>query len=422
VSGLLGSLEGMSKDQVALGLGAFQKLIRRVDSDPPESSFHRWGAIPDDLATEEARQLSLTRKEHEAEQTMKQRLLDDPRFEHLGDGPVSEIDKALWRFVCLCALAADEDHVRWFMDAFGRDPAEHVYVFPVEFLSVAAPCSIVGVRLIPVDHVEASSNPNVFLGKPTGSVLLARAIGTSGKRMHDRARLAAEHALSILRVGLRIDNQITDQQLRFRLGVTYGVGERGGGRSIDPATPFEVMINEADVGRVTAQELASLSAEPTTNVEQHGLTALQWLNLGRLTPDPLNATLFDFFALEAILGDKAEGTKAATLSFRAAFLAHLDVGRYQDPSVVYWLYDEVRSAAVHGSARPNISHKDFYWFDRNVRESLNRALAFAREKGIVRQSELIEALDNHDQAEEFLRWLARDARWVDLQQARANHG
>lgn len=403
----------MPKDQVELSLQRLQKLIRLGEDEASGSGFHFGKVVPNDLASDAEGWLSLTRREHAQMQEVEGRLLSDLRFEHLGDGVISPLQEAVWRFICLCALR-EGDHVEQFMSEHARAPLEHQYWFPVEYLAVSTPLSLLGVRFLPLGDPEVPDNPHLYLGRPTASILRVVAVGTSGKRTHGRARALAQHSLAILRVGMRVDNQVTDEQLRFRLGVTYGVGDRFGGWGIDPSTPFEVGLSQSDVEVVVAQPLADVSLNPETDIDKHAVIALEWLDLARLTPDRLNATLFAFFALEAILGDASEGTKASGLTFRAAFLAHLDVGHFQDPGVVYWLYDEVRSAAVHGSARPELPDRDFYWFDRTVRETLNRVIVYCRETGIARQSDLVRSLHEHPEAADFMAWLGRDPRWTNL--------
>lgn len=64
--------------------------------------------------------------------------------------------------------------------------------------------------------------------------------------------------------------------------------------------------------------------------------------------------LFQFFALEAILGDKAEGLRALGPAFRRTTLGHLVSGHWTGPENIYYQYDKVRSAAVHGSEPPEV--------------------------------------------------------------------
>ena len=90
--------------------------------------------------------------------------------------------------------------------------------------------------------------------------------------------------------------------------------------------------------------------------------ALGWIERAQLTGDRLVALLFLFFALEAILGDESEGSKAMPLAFRQALLDVDRSGGFSDPNPTWLLYGAVRSAAVHGSEAPPISERTLSTF------------------------------------------------------------
>src|SRR5260221_1788361 len=76
------------------------------------------------------------------------------------------------------------------------------------------------------------------------------------------------------------------------------------------------------------------------------------MNRPLLPPEPLVQLLYLFFALEALLGDKAEGLKAPLLAYRRAILGEAAGHGFTHPSVTFVLYEDVRSAAVHGGEVP----------------------------------------------------------------------
>jgi len=61
-----------------------------------------------------------------------------------------------------------------------------------------------------------------------------------------------------------------------------------------------------------------------------------WIDRSLVTPDQLVAMLFLFFALEAILGDKAEGLKSLGLAFRRSMLGHLARLFHDELIMVVW--------------------------------------------------------------------------------------
>jgi hypothetical protein len=112
-----------------------------------------------------------------------------------------------------------------------------------------------------------------------------------------------------------------------------------------------------------------------------------------LVVDPISKLLYLFFALEAILGDKSEGLKGAGLAVRRALLGLLVNGGFSHPARTFVLYDNVRSAAVHGEEPPQISPKDVDAFAWDVRRAVNEFLRFARRNGLTRRAQVREALD-----------------------------
>jgi hypothetical protein len=104
--------------------------------------------IPDDLATEDARTLSLLADEKDALDEAQSILLDDPRFEHLDR--IASQDDEIRRFVCLCYLDRSRDHVSAFMEEHGREPEERVCFIPIEALKIDKPVGLLGLSLLPV--------------------------------------------------------------------------------------------------------------------------------------------------------------------------------------------------------------------------------------------------------------------------------
>lgn len=86
-------------------------------------------------------------------------------------------------------------------------------------------------------------------------------------------------------------------------------------------------------------------------------------------------------------------------------LGHVVSGHFTTPELIYFLYDEVRSAAVHGSEAPNIPRDAQVSLDYGVRTALNEYIALARLEGITKQSRLVQALHRHVDAPEILEWL-----------------
>jgi hypothetical protein len=170
-----------------------------------------------------------------------------------------------------------------------------------------------------------------LLAAAEGSAIGVACMGTSNAAMMRRARRGAEHALRVLRAGLRENNAILDQQLQFRLGVSYWFSEGGGGWRTRPEDGFGVELNEALVELAMSAPILRLPAQGGTDIEQSANRALEWFERAQLAADPLVEMLFLFFALEAILGDKSEGSKGEGLALRRAILSHKRTGSFTPP-------------------------------------------------------------------------------------------
>lgn len=154
------------------------------------------------------------------------------------------------------------------------------------------------------------------------SYAVVRVTGTNDVLIVARARKLAEHAFRVLRIALRqTSHGLNPEQLRFRLGTSYAFADRGGWqRHTDSAYPLEL---STDWTSVLATAVASLPPTATRkSINEKALIAVGWLDRAVFTPDPLVATLYRFFALEALLGDTAEGLKNGPL---AAFMTTREV-------------------------------------------------------------------------------------------------
>jgi hypothetical protein len=132
----------------------------------------------------------------------------------------------------------------------------------------------------------------------------------------------------------------------FRLGETFWIDDGSSGWSLDPEKGWELELGEGLEGHIDGQELATLPAVGTTDVERRANRALVWIEQSQFAVDPTIAMLFLFFALEAILGNSSEGLKGPRLALRRAVLGAATADQFTHPTSTLLLYDVVRSNAV----------------------------------------------------------------------------
>jgi hypothetical protein len=212
--------------------------------------------------------------------------------------------------------------------------------------------------------------------------------------MAERARVVAEHALRTLRATLREVRFMPDQQLRFRLGEAFWFADSvGAGWAMSPETGWDLELDDALLRHALSQEISTLPHVPTNDVERRAHLALRWFERAQLAVDPILELLYLFFALEAILGDSSQRLKGAALAVRRAVLDLLVNDGFAHPARTFVLYDQVRSAAVHGEEPPNVSRREVDAFASDVRRAINEFLRFARCGGFIRRARVRNALD-----------------------------
>lgn len=390
---------------VERGLAELVRLIRRPPPTEPQRPAMT-GNMPADLQTDEFQALLLLSDERRALEMARSLLSEDLRFEHLDS---HALDAATWRFVCLAHVQPKGDLVASFVTEHAREPMDRTCFFPIELLTVTEETELYGVRLMPPDAVEL---PAMVLGpdsRPTiTSVIAIESRGTNYSHMTRRARVVAERALRLLRATLREDQFVPDEQLRFRLGHVMWFDDKASGWAAPPEEGWGLELDDRLLRHATSQEISRLPQVPTNDVERRAELALKWFDRAQLEVDPMIKLLFLFSALETILGDKSEGLKAPNLAIRRAMLGLLTSEGFSHPARTYLLYDEVRSAAVHGEEPPPVDEKEVQSFAWDIRLALNEFLAYARANGLTKRAKVRRALDSHERRDRLEEGLLRD--------------
>ncbi len=372
-------------------LERLQQVLR--EPDPPPSTLGVYnGEIPEDLRGEHPT-LTLHKGEKRAFDQACQLMADDLRFEYLKARPIHD---SVWRFVCEFVMRGTKGLVERLITEHEREIIDTVCYFPVLFLTVQEELELHGVRFTLRRAEGKQSQP--------GSVAAVPCRGTDYGEMAKRARQVAEHALRVLRATLRDYSFMPDEQLRFRLGYSMCFEGVAGGWSNQPDQGGELELDEPLLRTARAAPLFTLPLEGRTDVERRTNTALKWFEQAQLVGNPLMEVLFCFTALEAILGDKHEGLKAPN----RAMLSLVTKGGFRHPSVTFALYDQVRSAAVHGEKRPTVDEKSAEQFAWDVRCALNEFLEFARSEGMTKRSQVRKALDGHPRRSKVVTGLLRN--------------
>lgn len=389
-----------SVDRVNASLRKLQRLVRRRPSaNDPQPVQHR--AVPADLAREGLRTLGIVPDEAIAHEAAMALLRRDLRFEYM-----KSPSEALWRFVAEAVADENTDHVPVFIGRHAREPFELTCYLPVEFLAVEVETRIMGLTLLPLDDARLPHEaPWTSLDQATGCVAAIPVQGTSLERMAQRAATEALHGLALLR--LAVATRVGPSQRRFRLGVSYAFDDRLSGWRRRPDSADTLHIPAHFVAELQAVGSAALPVIATSDIEKRAEVALKWMDQATFVGDPLLAMTLSFFALEALLGDKSAGMKSDILALRQAMLNHAVTGSFTHPSVTWFLYNDVRSVAVHGGKLPNVEPTDTSRFMSTVRTTFNEYLAVAYARSFTNRSQLLAFLDHHDDKPLLDDWLRK---------------
>jgi len=391
-------------DKVQNALKRLQAEARR-SSEPDGRGVAIW-TVPEELATEDCIQIMLDGAGIQSMEEAKAEIFKDQRFEYLDE---KTLDDLLWRFIHGCLLDRSCDRVRMFTNQHRHEMLELTCYVPVEHLTVAAQREILGVRLLPLDSEEIPPpGPWFRLDEPIGSVLAVSVKGTNHRLMADRAHATAEHVLGTLRVALKLAYpSILDRQLRFYLAETWAFSDGTTGFGVGSRRVYGFDLGD-NLPELEAEAVLHVPQAARNRLEGRAILAIQWINRAILAPEPVVAVLYHFFALEALLGTRSEGLKGPLIARRRAMLAAAMGAGFLHPHANYFLYENVRSAAVHGGVTDEVGEDTARTFSGDVRTALQQFLDYANREGFTKQSDLVTALDNHPQHAELVDWLRQN--------------
>jgi hypothetical protein len=373
-------------------LESLRRAIHRA-SDDTGAPFPR-RPIPAELSAHpELQAFALGERHRSAWNAARAALAADPRFEHLAD---HDMEAALWRFACEARIDGDEIVSR-FVERHARPLFNRTCFFDVHSLAARETIRIADdVTLLPIQDADVPAHIAAeHGGAMSAAVVAVSACGTSVPRMVDRARVRAEHALRLLRIGLSETAGVADEQLRFRLGSAVWVKDHAQwARQADRAQAVE--LNRRAVAAVSSGPLWTLpgSDAGTGEVDGHVNLGLRWFERGQLTSDPVTRLLCLFLALEAILGEGFEDGRPDVVRGRRMMLGALAGDGSPHPALrIYDRYPEVRSRARDGGPLP-VGDDEIQAFTADVQRALSEFLVYARGRGLSTVEAVRGALDD----------------------------
>jgi hypothetical protein len=358
--------------------------------------------IPVDLATAELKSMSFFRDEVEALELAVAAVKADLALEHL-----HKPDDEVWRFAIAASLDKTTDQVSRFIETHDRPILQDTCFFPVLHLKTTVERTFGLIVLVGTDDPRV---PKLLIAAPLDpearSFAMIPVEGTDFGAMSLRARSLGDHELRKLRAvvsGTTVS--LHPGQIRFRLGRSYAFSHNLHGWKNGPETAYTLELADQTMERAAASPVATMREHPTNDIFRKADIALRWIERAQLATSEVVTLLFYFFALEALLGDTSEGLKAHGLAFRRAVLSHLSTGTFAHPDRTYFLYDEVRSKAVHGEAVVDVSERQLRSFAEDVRTALDEYLDLAQTRNFTKRGKLLRFIDEHTEADLLREWL-----------------
>ncbi len=364
--------------------------------EPLSGSF----TVPGDSKDAHPSRVHLTASQLRLRAGAEDELRADLRFEYIKD---KDRERLIKQFIVQALADKDTNHVPQFRRTHAHEIMYRACYLPVIGLQLGDVTSLGEATIYPADDPRVSGFVRLGDRGPYDSVISIPSAGTNPERMMLRARPEAERALRALRLALLRRAPLTDAQLRFHLGETYAFDERLSGWAADDAitTPLTAEIWK----RILNENALKLADEPRNDAEEQASIALRWIDAAHFSSDQTVGILFRFFALEALLGDSSEGLKAPDIAFMRTALGQAVNGHFPSPMLIYDLYDEVRSKAVHGGPVLLVSGREVDRFTSNVISCMDEYLKFCEQHGITTQPEVRRRLCAHEDAGKVLAWL-----------------
>jgi hypothetical protein len=394
----------MTRDKHAL-----EKALRGIEhaardsSRPPHGPGHARTSFYASAATGEDVWVHLFDEGAWAFEEARHRLAGDLRFEHMDE---KAITAALETFAATAAVNRGESHIRAFVEEHAHEIFDLTCSFTVEDLELDRRRELFGATFIPAGEVEIPPLFGYNAG-PVDSVIAVPARGTSSLGMMERAKEAAEHALRLLRAGLREHRSISSDQLRFRLGNHHWftvVGEERPGWKRRAGEPIKFgPLNDELIELATSPAIATLPEHGSNDVEERANRALVWWERSFLSTDPIEKVVFLFSALESILGDRDGGLKAHNLTMRRAALSESLKEGFAVPKRGLELYEDFRSKAIHGEQPHPITPREAEAFEWDIRKAISEYLRYARANDLTKRKQVRASLQaKRREIEDFL--------------------
>jgi len=386
-------------------LGRLQDAVRS-DAGPDEDGW-RSGTVPADLRARGHEWLAVSGALSRRIDEVVVALRADNHYEHLG----AEADKTVWDFVCRAAIEPTKNHVPGFAAKHRLEPFSVKIGYGIEYLTASEPFSVNEIRILPLPDESTEAGRRLRQDAACGAMAEMTVEGTEYSRMIERGRARIEFALQMLRVCLANLDLLSDIQLRFRTGRFYVLDDANYGFRRQPDAPLRLEVPAKLEDLSPAFQLLPLTFDGNeTEIRRQAKLAVVWISESSLTANLTHKVAFLFSALEAMLGSKAEGLKAPSLVYYRMMLGEVVTGGFPDPNRLYWMYDEIRSSAVHGELVAEISSDDVRSLEWSVRRALFELVQFADEHKLVSRSAVRRALRDSQNARRGLDYLKARSR------------
>ncbi len=328
-------------------------------------------------------------------------IASDFGLEHLTQ---QQVENELFRFICSCKADPRTRAADIFLERNLREVEEKEAWYAINHLEVEGLLTQDGVRIVPVEQALRDAVGVDRWDQRAKSLALVTVRGSNQARMIERGLAEVRDALAGLRVRLR-ERGCSPELLRFQFGHLAGIRRHESTWTWHHVDALNLTLSHEAIERLDA--LPVPTGKPgLTDAGRRLRTALEWIDRAYLTDDLVVRVVFQLTALEAILGSKDDRLKAQVLAFTGALLTAAAVGEFSHPNRIYFMYEDVRSTAVHGSETPPLDKQDVQSLERHVNELIAIYARLVAEHGFQTRKQLLRWVEQQVDVEVLLAQLA----------------
>jgi len=413
-------------------LGA-QKLTSEMFKQAFDEGYMNW-SIPDELLTNEMLEkgessLWVWGESYLEYQSLVSALRKETELEYITD---KQLKDKLWYLVCDVYINRKcysknkkelEKKAEHFLSEIFKPIEEYQVIFGVDNLDIGSEnVDFYDCNLTKFDRGQFSLSGNdpfsslterIFSDFAGKTVIQVTEVGNKPNLIAERARKKAINHLHFFKAALSNPGFLADENLLFELSEKYIMRKVSDPSKIYPGWkrrrfPFGFKYSDGLDEKFTEaneifERLKSLPQKIKDRVER----ALIWFGKS-IAEENLDEKVIKLFtAIETLITLKSDSKKGEKIAYRVILLQSIMDDDAITPALMLWLYGEIRSNVIHGSAMGYATKRDYDSLLGVTRKLIFNFIQFAKDRDIHKLNDLIKALETSDKVKQLTDWLQK---------------